>query len=107
MTAPSREPTEAMRKKAALLADSRISIWDDDTDAGWIERIARALAEQDTAARREGFAAGLERAAREHENVNPASDEERSHGIPGADAMGAVIEYRDRIRALEPGEGTT
>ena len=102
MTAPSQKPTEAMRSRA----------WDAFAE---IERaplqapeiIARALMEQDAAARREGFAAGLERAAREHENVNPASDEERSHGIPGAEAMGAVIEYRDRIRALEPGEGTT
>jgi hypothetical protein len=34
-----------------------------------------------------------------HESVSPASDEERLHGSPGAGAMGAVIEYRDAIRA--------
>jgi hypothetical protein len=39
-----------------------------------------------------------ERCASLHESVNPASDEERSHGDPGAGAMGAVIEYRDLIR---------
>jgi hypothetical protein len=32
--------------------------------------------------------------------VNPASDEERLHGDPGAGAMGAIIEYRNKIRAL-------
>lgn len=41
-----------------------------------------------------------ERAASLHENINPASDEERGRGDPGAGAMGAVIEYRDKIRLL-------
>ena len=46
-----------------------------------------------------GFEAATERAASLHEMVNPASDMERHHGNPGAGAMGAVIEYRDTIRA--------
>jgi hypothetical protein len=41
-----------------------------------------------------------ERCARLHENINPASDEERLNGVPGAGAMGCVIAYRDAIRAL-------
>ena len=39
-----------------------------------------------------------ERDARMHEQISPASDEERIRGIPGAGAMGAIIEYRDAIR---------
>jgi hypothetical protein len=46
-----------------------------------------------------GFNAATERAASLHEQVNPASDDERHHKVPGAGAMGAVIEYRDAIRA--------
>lgn len=46
-----------------------------------------------------GFNAATERAAYLHESVNPASDEERQHNVPGAGAMGAVIQYRDLIRA--------
>lgn len=45
--------------------------------------------------------AALEEAARLHENINAACDHERQHGAPGAGAMGAVIEYRDAIRALK------
>lgn len=40
-----------------------------------------------------------ERCARLHEMVDPASDDERSRGVPGSGAMGAVIQYRDLIRA--------
>lgn len=43
----------------------------------------------------------LEEAASLHESVSPASDEERENGAPGAGAMGAVIEYRDKLRALK------
>jgi hypothetical protein len=46
-----------------------------------------------------GFRAATERAASLHESINPASDQERHDGSPGAGAMGAVIEYRDAIRA--------
>lgn len=49
-----------------------------------------------------GFQAATERAAALHEAVNPACDHERGHDTPGAGAMGAVIEYRDRIRARSP-----
>lgn len=45
-----------------------------------------------------GHASATERAARLHENVNPASDQERFDKVPGTGAMGAVIEYRDLIR---------
>jgi hypothetical protein len=45
-----------------------------------------------------GFDAATERAASLHESVNPASDDERHDHIPGAGAMGAVIQYRDLIR---------
>lgn len=45
-----------------------------------------------------GYLAATERAARLHESVNPASDDERLNKVPGAAAMGAVIEYRDLIR---------
>jgi hypothetical protein len=47
----------------------------------------------------EGFNVATERAAGLHEQINPASDMERLDKVPGAGAMGAVIEYRDRIRA--------
>ncbi len=46
-----------------------------------------------------GFNAATERAASLHESINPASDQERHDKSPGAGAMGAVIEYRDAIRA--------
>lgn len=45
-----------------------------------------------------GFKAATERAASLHESVDPASGTERQSGSPGADAMGAVIQYRDLIR---------
>lgn len=35
-----------------------------------------------------------------HEQVNPASDDERINDVPGAGAMGAVTEYRDTIRKV-------
>ena len=40
-----------------------------------------------------------ERCAYLYEQVNPASDLERANGDPGAGAMGAVLEFRDLIRA--------
>jgi hypothetical protein len=46
-----------------------------------------------------GYLAAIERAATLHESVNPASDDERIDHVPGAGAMGAVIQYRDLIRA--------
>lgn len=46
-----------------------------------------------------GFNAATERAASLHEQVNPASDDERNNSVPGAGGMGAVIQYRDLIRA--------
>lgn len=39
-----------------------------------------------------------ERCAMLHEQINPASDKERLNRVPGAGAMGAVIQYRDLIR---------
>lgn len=46
-----------------------------------------------------GFNAANEHAGALHEVIDPASDTERLRGDPGAGAMGAVIEYRDAIRA--------
>lgn len=45
-----------------------------------------------------GYKAATERAADLHDQVDPASDTERLDRLPGAGAMGAVIEYRDKIR---------
>lgn len=47
----------------------------------------------------EGFRIATERAADLHEQVDPASNAERLENLPGAGAMGAVIEYRDKIRS--------
>ena len=41
-----------------------------------------------------------EKAAILHESVRVDCDHERQGGHPGAGAMGAVIDYRDKIRAL-------
>ena len=60
------------------------------TDSQYIEALGRIQL---------AIEAERERCARLHESVNPASDEERAHGDPGAGAMGAVVEYRDLIRA--------
>lgn len=57
----------------------------------------------------EAIDAERERCALLREQVNPASDDERYFGHPGAGAMGAVIEYRDLIRrraALAKARGT-
>jgi hypothetical protein len=64
------------------------------------DKISAALSAPDDSAA-SGWNEALERAAMLHESVNPASDEERVHRIPGAGAMGAVIEYRDKIRGLK------
>lgn len=45
-----------------------------------------------------GFADATKRAGDLHEQIDSASDAERLESIPGAGAMGAVIEYRDEIR---------
>lgn len=64
----------------------------------WEEREKRAMGSL-WAAFMAGFNAGTERAASLHEQVNPASDDERLNNVPGAGGMGAVIQYRDLIRA--------
>ncbi len=51
------------------------------------------------AAFEQGWRLATERAGNLHEQINPASDEERLAGSPGAGAMGSVIEYRDLIRS--------
>jgi hypothetical protein len=40
-----------------------------------------------------------EECAQLFEQVDPASDDERLHNVPGAGAMGAVLQFRDLIRA--------
>jgi hypothetical protein len=63
------------------------------------EHLDRAAVGSLWAAFMAGFLAASERAAMLHESVNPASSEERLAKVPGAGGMGAVIEYRDLIRA--------
>lgn len=67
--------------------------------AHWAGQGAAYTAGSMWAAFEAGFRAATERAAGLHESVNPASDAERQDGSPGAGAMGAVVEYRDLIRA--------
>lgn len=70
---------------------------DEFYDNGSIENATRSIKAALAEAEREA----LEKCARLHESINPASDDERIKGHPGAGAMGAVIEYRDAIRALK------
>ena len=67
---------------------------------GWPKGAYEQLVGHLLDAHSDGYRAGLNAAASEHENINPASDDERLNGSPGAGAMGAVIEYRDKIRKL-------
>ena len=85
-----REPTEAMRRSA----DRR--------------EIARALLEQDTAARREGHAATLAVIDTEYRRLSSLANHAMSPAVAQAihDA-GVIRDLGDRIRALEPGEGAT
>ncbi len=76
--------------------------------------LAVALTRMHEDGRRQGASEMREAAGYLHEQINPASDEERQNSDPGAGAMGAVIEYRDKIRALPlpgdapaPAEGET
>jgi hypothetical protein len=84
------EQAKAINRLAAAAEDRNIV--DKNKEEFFLERIATAV----KAARVQA----LEEAAYLHESVNPASDAERHHNDPGAGAMGAVIEYRDAIRAL-------
>lgn len=59
------------------------------------DAIVRLFRDADRRARAEE----RERCASLHESVDPASDDERHNNVPGAGAMGAVIEYRDLIRS--------
>ena len=71
---------------------------------GELDQLAKRIAAE-WAFDREQYAreceqAAYERAAMLYENIDPACDHERQNGDPGAGAMGAIIEYRDKIRAL-------
>lgn len=46
----------------------------------------------------QGFRDATNRAGNLHEQVDAVSDAERLERIPGAGAMGAIVEYRDKIR---------
>ena len=80
----------------------------------WRER-AKATESYLALARAEGYRAGIEQAANLHESINNECDMDRNitpaeqvrRGLCGCGAMGAVIEYRDSIRALltEPSGG--
>ena len=52
-------------------------------------------------AERRGYELAREQAEKVAGSVNNSSGYERTHNLPGGDAMGAVIEYRDRIRAMQ------
>jgi hypothetical protein len=47
-----------------------------------------------------GYLHATERATALAESVNPASDDERAVGTPGAGATSAIVEYRDLIRSV-------
>ena len=138
MTAPSREPTEAMRETArtairrgapseqpmqacSCFADDSVPLWTrtrcksgacEDT----VEYIARALMEQDAAARREGFEQAIEAAAKWHDMRASMlrCQEDCCHDLvargynAGADASGyrRMAEHHETsaegIRALTP-----
>lgn len=83
---------EYVSQAFARLVDSRCR------EAVRVER-ARVFRER-THEEADAYILGVEDAAALHESVNPASDDERIKGHPGAGAMGAVIEYRDKIRGL-------
>lgn len=46
----------------------------------------------------QGFKDATQRAGDLHEQTDSASDVERLRNLPGAGAMGAIIQYRDKIR---------
>lgn len=69
----------------------------EDGNEGYVRKISPLI----RSAFRKAILAEREACARLHENVNPASDAERLGNMPGAGAMGAVIEYRDLIRARQ------
>ena len=149
MTAPSLEPTEAMRRRrerkmereretAEVLADRdfwraigaladlklygftyRDSAAFHLPSGGLVEfsrphvraieaARARALMEQDAAARREGHAATLAVIDTEYRRLSSLANHAMSPAVAQAihDA-GVIRDLGDRIRALEPGEGTT
>jgi len=64
----------------------------------YAEERVKAVAEYAATAVR---AEALEEAALHHASVSAACDHERAEGHPGGGAMGAIIEYRDLIRALK------
>lgn len=93
-------PEQAAREVAEHLAKRMAAHFGEgpaDTCKVCMDILCRALLAERRAA--------VEECARLHENINPASDDERLRGAPGAGAMGAVIEYRDAIRALAAAGG--
>lgn len=80
-----------MTTKDMVVGASAIS----EVPHGWMRGF-----KQQTLAEADAYIVGVEDAAALFEMINPASDTERLRGDPGAGAMGAIIEYRDKIRAL-------
>ena len=81
----------AVYLRDALLKWAREAIASTTLGQGWLSpEQAKAWAEK-----------VKEKCADLHPNIDPASDAERLRGAPGAGAMGAVIDYRDAIRALD------
>lgn len=88
-------PCSIVRLKSARIIDLLIDALIKHREYVWGRRSV------DAATLDQARNAALEEAAALHESINPASDEERHHRAPGAGAMGAVIEYRDKIRELK------
>lgn len=77
---------ETYNSRGGMTIEGRILKEDFDWLLGLIDRIRTAEREE---------------CARLFEQVNPASDDERIHEVPGAGAMGAVLQFRDLIRARQ------
>lgn len=90
---------QATAREAGSLADSQSWSELDSDIQEWMAIFAARINERTRQAEAAAREEERERCAMLHENVNPASDEERLNNVPGAGAMGAVIEYRDAIRA--------
>lgn len=89
-------PCSVVRLKSARVLDELIDALVLHREDVWGKRSAIAQAVLDKV-----WNDALEHAASLHESVSPARDDERLHKAPGAGAMGAVIEYRDQIRAAK------
>ena len=95
MTKPTPEQIIAAEWRKSITGSHRPS------DRTFAELTTKALADAGYEINEAGAIENMrERAAQLFERINPASDEERLSGEPGADSAMAILEYRDAIRAL-------